>query len=465
MLKNFPEKAETLENIMGRLNEYGRNDIKNSRGRLFTYFYDPGINLLDQTSEIFLNFYNRNGMDYHAFPSTLKIENDVIAMMGSLMHGNDNLAGTFTTGGTESIMLAVKSARDKYFENHNGIPEIVMPVTAHPAFGKAAEYLGLKTVILPVNDKYIMDTEELKNSINDNTAMIVASAPSFPYGVIDPVKEASEIAMDKNKWLHVDACVGGMILPFLKDLEIGMEKFDFSLPGVSSISIDLHKYGFTPKGSSVILYKNRELRKHQIYVNARWPGYPMSNSGLQATKSAGPLAGTWAILNFLGRNGYDKLAEKTLKAYRIISKGISSSGFKIVGKPDATIFAFTGDNIFDTGVKMIENGWYPQIQPANVKMDLPPSVHLNICPVHLEVADEFLDTLKAIKNNNHNTDENKLEMLKLKNKYETVDKLVKMIKEDNNKTILFHILRNFDYNTGENIFRIITDEDFTASKN
>ncbi len=456
MLKRFPESGISINKINETLNEYGKNDIKNSRGRLFTYFYDPGLKELDDLSSILLKFYNRNGMDYHAFPSTLKIENDLIAMMVNLMHGNEDSAGTFTTGGTESILLAMKAARDKFMEENNGIPEIVAPITAHPAFSKAAQYLGMKIIKVPVNDNYIATADNINEFINDRTAAVIGSAPSFPYGGIDDIKGISDLACDKNLWLHVDACVGGMILPFLKNLGVKINDFDFKLPGISSMSIDLHKYGFTPKGSSVVLYKNRELRKRQIYVNADWPGYPMSNAGMQATKSAGPLAASWATINFLGLEGYTKLAEKTLKAYKKISDGIKKQGYNIVGKPDATIFAFSHDDkdIIDLGMKMIDNGWYPQIQPGNLSMNIPESIHLNMAPVHLDVADEFLEFFGEIDKNVKPKDKNIYKIDSLNHALETIKR---------EKSMLFRIIRCNDPEISEKIFLEMTDEDFTLT--
>jgi glutamate/tyrosine decarboxylase-like PLP-dependent enzyme len=464
MLKQFPERGLNIEEIHERIDSYGSKDIKNSKGRLFTYFYDPGLKELDNLQDIFLKFSNRNGMDYHAFPSTLRIENDVIGMMGSLLHGNDDVAGTFTTGGTESIILAMKAARDTFLENHSSMPEVILPVTAHPSFSKAAEYLGLAEKRIDVDSDYLADVDSIEKAITPNTAMIVGSAPSFPYGTMDPIKDLSNLALEHKIWLHVDACVGGMILPFLKRLGNKIPDFDFKLPGVASISVDLHKYGFTPKGSSVIMYKNESYRRHQIYVNARWPGYPMSNAGMQATKSAGPLAGTWAILNYLGFKGYTDLAAKTLSGYKTISSGIEDIGYEITGKPDATIFAFQDNNggIFSTGVKMIEKGWYPQIQPANKKLNLPSTIHLNICPVHLEAAPEFLHDLDNI----HKTlsGDSETEKLAINSISETAGYLADLIeKNPDKKTLFFHILYNLNPEKGEEIFRKITDRDFHAT--
>lgn len=402
MLRRLPKSSETMENVSAALDRYIEDDIKVKGGRLFTYLYDPGIEELSRANDIYVKFLNRNAMDYHAFPSTLRLENEVVSMIGSLLDGDDNVAGNFTTGGTESILIAVRAARDLFLEQKGKEirdPEIIIPVTAHPAFRKAAEYLRMKPVLMPVNSEtFLVETDILKNHINEKTAIIVASAPNFPYGGVDPIEQIGKVAEKNGIWLHIDACVGGMILPFLEKIGVEVKKWNFSVPGVSSISVDLHKYGYTPKGSSVILYRNKELRKHQLYVNADWPGYPMSNIGVQSTKSSAPLAASWAVLNYLGEEGYVNLARRTVNAKEQIVEGIMSLGYKIVGGAETTIFAFTNDeiDIFEVGSRLKEKGWFLQIQPGSTEMGMPPSLHLNSSPVHDKIAPEFLQSLKEV---------------------------------------------------------------------
>ncbi len=397
----MPERSSSMRIVRDKLKHYTEDDIEVKDGRLFTYLYDPDMKELREANDIFVEFLNRNGMDYHAFPSTLKIENDIVAMVGSLLNGDSDIAGNFTTGGTESILLAVKSSRDRFLEKNgkDGKPEMIIPVTAHPAFRKAAEYMGLKIVRIPVDPVSFFTTpSEVEESITENTAMIVASAPNFPYGIIDPVEEIGKIAEKHKVWLHVDACVGGMILPFLSLIGVKVKRWDFSVQGVSSISVDLHKYGFTPKGSSVILYRNHDLRRYQLYVNANWPGYPMSNVGIQSTKSAAPLAASWAVMNFLGINGYVNLARKTLEAKDRLVKGLAELGYDIVGSAETTIFAFTSKrvNLFRVAAELKAKGWFLQVQPGSEREDLPSSLHMNVSPIHVRIADEFLKDLKSI---------------------------------------------------------------------
>lgn len=470
-----------MEEIYQKLDNYAKDDVKPEGGRLFTYFYDSGVEDLKKFNEIYLRFLNKNGMDYRAFPSTLQLENDVVAMISSLLGGDDGVAGNFTTGGTESIMIAMKAARDLFLskeENSGKIPEIIIPVTAHPAFRKAAEYLGMKSVVVPVDkSSFLVDPDEVVKAIGDSTCVIVASAPSFPYGGIDPIEELGKISLKYNLWLHVDACVGGFILPFLKKLGISIKNFDFSVPGVNSISVDLHKYGFTPKGASVILYKNKKLRKHQLYVNASWPGYPMSNIGIQATKSAGPLAASWAILHYLGEDRYLELAKKSLRAKEKIAKGVQELGFQIVGNPESTIFAFSSDSldIFEVASILREKGWFLQVQPGSVELGIPPSLHLNSNPVHEKASEEFLKSLKEVvtelSSKKKLTFSERLGKLGIDleadlSKKENVVKLFTSpespLKKD--RTLLYEFIRHLPPDVIEEAFKEMVNDDFSPTK-
>lgn len=473
----MPERSSSMEAVRGQLGRYIENDIRIKDGRLFTYLYDPDLNELKEVGKIYEEFLNRNGMDYHAFPSTLRLENDIVAMVGSLLHGDDGIAGNFTTGGTESIILAVKSARDRFFEkNGDGRkPEIIIPVTAHPAFRKAAEYLGLRIVRIPVDPvSFMVNPSKIEESITQNTAIIVVSAPNFPFGIVDPVEDVGKIAEKHNIWLHVDACVGGMILPFLSQLGVKVKNWDFSVKGVSSISVDLHKYGFTPKGSSVILYRNNDLRRHQLYVNANWPGYPMSNVGIQSTKSAAPLAASWAVMNFLGNEGYLRLARRTLEAKEKLVKGLIEFGYRIVGNDETTILAFTSNNlnVFRVGNELKKRGWYLQVQPGSEKENFPPSLHLNVSPIHDRVYHEFLKDLGEITDNlkatNSGGEENEEIFKSIESVKEGKIKIIDLLKGTDNPSeyqqeILNEIIRLISPNVVESAFKDLVNEDFSPS--
>ena len=478
IIKKMPERSSSMETVREELYKYIESDIDVKDGRLFTYLYDPDMKNLREANEIFVEFLNRNGMDYHAFPSTLRIENDIVAMVGSLLNGDTNIAGNFTTGGTESILLAVKSARDMFLSRNrnNETPEIIIPVTAHPAFRKAAEYLGIKVIRVQVDrNTFRTIPGEIEKAITENTALIVTSAPNFPYGAIDPIEEIGEIAERHKIWLHVDACVGGMILPFLSMAGVEVRKWDFLVPGVSSISVDLHKYGFTPKGSSVILYRNHDLRRYQLYVNANWPGYPMSNVGIQSTKSAAPMAASWAVMNSLGIEGYVSLARKTLAAKDKIVNGLMELGYHIVGSPETTIFAFSSESvdIFRVGSELKKRGWFLQVQPGSESDGFPPSLHLNVSPVHVKVSDEFLGDLKAVthklKSEGKLEDQKKRVMEKITSIIDGKSSIREAMDEyensgGNSQDLLYEIIRQVSPHIVENAFRDMVNEDFRPSE-
>lgn len=400
MLKGLPQDGISLDNIRGYLDQFSRGDMSDESGRLFSYIYESGRADLEKMKEFYLEFMNKNALDFTVFPSSLKLENDIVAMTGSLLNGDSSVVGNFTSGGTESIMLAVKTARD-YFISKNGKsstkPELIMPNTAHPAFVKAAHYFSLELKIVPVNRKtYKVEQSEVINAVTDRTAMIVGSAPSYPTGIIDSIEELGDIAGDNNLWLHVDACLGGFILPFLKLLGQDIPDFDFSVKGVNSMSVDLHKYGYTPKGASVVLYRNRDLRIHQLFTNASWPGYPIANTTLQSTRSTGPQAAAWATLNYLGVKGYRQLATKVMSARAKLMTGLKELGYETLGNPQASVVAFQNDNIdiFALADLMKNDGWYIQVQPGSEELGYAASLHMTLTAAHDDSISGFLDSLR-----------------------------------------------------------------------
>jgi len=257
----------------------------------------------------------------------------------------------------------------------------------------------MKVVRAGIDERMKVDVEDVKQLLSPRTALIVGSAPNYPFGVVDEIEALSDVALDKGVWLHVDACLGGFILPFFKKLGEKVPEFDFSLEGVSSISADYHKYGFCPRGASVILYRNSELREGQIFVMASWPGYPLVNTAVLSTRSAGPLAATWAVVNFLGYDGYLSLAEKTLIAKRRLIDGLKKIGLELIGEPESSVLAFTSDkiNLFRVSSIMAEKGWYVQSQPGSRELGFPKSLHFTVIPAHADVAEEFLEDMgKAV---------------------------------------------------------------------
>ena len=343
-------------------------------------------------------FMDKTMLDFTTFPSLLKMENDVVGMAASLLNGDERTVGSFTYGGTESIMLALKAARDK-FQKEKGkdvVPELVIPATGHPAFWKSSEYLGYRVLRAKLDDELRVDVDHVSELVSEKTAIIVGSAPNYPFGMVDDIKALSDIAVDTGVWLHVDACLGGFSLLFFRMLGEKVPDFDFSLEGVSSISADFHKYGFSPRGASVVLYREAKLREGQIFVMASWPGYPLVNTAVLSTRSAGTLAAAWAVIKYLGKEGYLKLAEKMLYAKRKLIEGLPRMGLELIGKPEGSVLAFTSDdvNLFDVSSLMAEMGWYVQSQPGSRHLGFPRSLHFSVNPGHADVIDAFLEDMR-----------------------------------------------------------------------
>ncbi len=386
--------------ILKKLDELSSNDLEPEGGKLFSHIYDPGLDELKELSkEAYLKYLDKTMLNFSIYPSILKMEREIVSIVKSLFNGGDEAVGNYTYGGTESIFLALKTARD-YMKKKKDIskPNIVIPYTGHPAFIKSAQYLGIEVRFASLTDEYTADINDMKEKIDRDTIAIIGSAPSYPYGTMDDITALSELALEEDVWLHVDACIGGFVLPFLRELGQDIPPFDFTLEGVKSISVDLHKYGYSPKGGSIILYRNRELRLHQIYINASWPGYPLVNTTVLSSRSAGPLAAAYATLKYLGYEGYLSLTKKILEARQTIVKGLRDMGFEILGKPVSSIVAFTSNDIdlFILAEKMKERGWYLQLQPGSAELGFPTSIHLTISPIHSETAKKFIEELRIL---------------------------------------------------------------------
>ncbi|HSW36435.1 MAG TPA: aspartate aminotransferase family protein [Candidatus Limnocylindrales bacterium] len=391
----FPQKGMPGEDVMTALRSLKSGDSDWKNGRMFSLIYNAGEDVARVAEDAYCAFVVENGLSPFAFPSLLKMENEVVAMLADLFHGDAEVVGNMTSGGSESIIVAAKAARDyaRAKKPHITQPELLMPLSAHPAFNKAAHYLGLKTVIVPTDKKTLAaDVNALRQAITDNTVLMIGSAPSYPHGIIDPIADLAEIAAKKDIWMHVDACVGGLILPFVEMLGYPIPTFDFRIPGVCSISADIHKYGFTPKGASAILYRNPELRQHQIFAYADWPGGVYATPNVSGSRPGGPIASSWATLKYLGIDGYLKLHQKSMESTRKLIAGVEAiPGLHVLGKPPATVFAIGSDtlNVFALGERMKEHRWYIDSQ------HLPPCLHMTISPIHATIVESFLGDLRT----------------------------------------------------------------------
>jgi sphinganine-1-phosphate aldolase len=320
------------------------------------------------------------------------MQSDVVSMVSELLHGDKEAAGFMTTGGTESLLLAVKAARARGRERGIAAPEMIVPTTAHASFEKAALYFGVESIRVPVGADFRADPAAMAAKVTSNTVLIVGSAPAYPQGVIDPIGEIAAIARAADINCHVDACMGGITLPMLERLGYPIAPFDFRVPGVTSISVDLHKYGYTAKGASVILHRNRELRRQQTFVTDNWLGGLYGSSGILGTKSGGPIAAAWAVMNYLGEEGYLRLTKAARDATEALLKGLRSvPGCRVLGEPEATHAAFTFDDVdaFGVGQALLQRGWFLDQQKP------PPSLHCTVNAVHGPVIGSFIADLKA----------------------------------------------------------------------
>jgi glutamate/tyrosine decarboxylase-like PLP-dependent enzyme len=393
------------EAVLGHLSDLKAADLDWKSGRAYAYVYDAGSDIEETGRRAFGDYLFQNALDPTAFPSVLAIENDLVAIGARHLGGDDETAGTFTSGGTESIMLAVKAARDQARTLRPGItaPEMVLPVTGHAAFHKAADYLGLKVVPTDIDPVTMAaDPRAVEAAITENTIMIVGSAPSYAHGVIDPIPELAVIAEARGIWLHVDACVGGWLLPFCRRLsethpalDFTGPSFDFRVPGVTSMSVDLHKYAFTPKGASVVLYRNRELRRFQFFTCTQWTGYSVINTTVQSSRSGGPLAAAWAVLHRIGDAGYLDLARRTLEGTRRLVQGIEEiDGLSVLGRPDFCMVAAASRevSVFHIVDAMAARGWY--VQPQLAFAQSPESIHISLSPKNAEQVEPLLAALR-----------------------------------------------------------------------
>lgn len=382
-------KEQLLEEIR-RLQE---QDANWKGGKTWSLVYYGGEEITDLLKEAYLAYFHGNALNPLAFPGLRKLENEVTAMTAALLGGGTEARGSLTSGGTESILMAVKTARDLAGSKRPLLdnPEMVVPISAHPAFLKAAHYLGVKTVCVPVGPDFRAEIDAVRSAVNDNTVLIVGSAPSYPQGVIDPIEELAALALEKGICCHVDACLGGFMLPFIERLGYPVTPFDFRVPGVSSISADLHKYGFAAKGASAIVYRDKDLRRYQYFALADWPGGLFGSPTMTGTRPGGTIAAAWAVMKFLGEEGYLKLAGMSMDSTRALMEGISAiDELQILGKPAMSVFSFgsASVDINLVGDAMEARGWHMDLQQN------PSCLHLMVTPAHTGVVDQFLNDLQ-----------------------------------------------------------------------
>ncbi len=392
----IPEKSQPKTRILTALKEMKEGDADFRTGRVWSLVYHGGAKHEKLLQDAYNLYINENFLNPMAFKSLKRMEREVVAMTANMLHGDDQVVGTMTSGGTESIMMAVKAARDRARARKPWIlrPELVGPKSLHVAFLMACHYLGVKFVGVPVGDDYRCNLKALKRKISHNTVLIAASATQFPQGVVDPIPEIGEIARKKKIPFHVDACIGGFILPWLEKQGRPLPTWDFRVPGVTSMSADVHKYGYASKGASVIAYRTMDYLKHQFFVATNWSGGIYASPSMPGTKPGGAIAAAWASMNYMGEQGYLKMAREAMAATEKLIAGIEAiDGIEVVGEPDATLVAYKSSDpdmdIYAVADQLVKRGWHPDRQ------QYPSSIHVTVMAHHAPIIDDYLADLRS----------------------------------------------------------------------
>jgi sphinganine-1-phosphate aldolase len=392
LIDALPEDGVPAADILAELLALRDADLPTHGGRLFAYVYDPAVEGLDAlTASAYALAAHVNGLDPTAFPSLLVTENALVGAAARLLGGGPETVGTVTGGGTESLMLAVKAARDAHPEI--AAPRLVVPETAHAAFLKAAHYLRVEVDRVPVDPVTLKAVPAaMRQAITEDTVLVACSAPSYAHGVVDPVAEIAAAAAARRVRCHVDACFGGWTLPYLRRLGLPVPAFDLAVDGVTSISVDLHKYAYAPKGVSVLLHATAALRRPQYFASADWPGYTMLNQGIASTRSGGPIAAAYATLRHLGESGYRRLAARTLGAVRSLAEAVrATDGLRLLVEPETTVICLAsvdpGLDVFVLADELAARGWHTQ--PQLGYGHLPPTIHLTVTAAVAPTADAF----------------------------------------------------------------------------
>ena len=389
----FPESGLAPADLFHEMEAARASDVDWRRGRVALYVHYAGDDVLEVAKEAYARFFSENGLGLKAFPSLRKFEDEVIGWTSDLLGASSDATGVMTSGGTESIFLAMKTARDwaRVERPQVKTPEIVLPISAHPAFDKAAHYLCMNVRRIAVGADFRADTAAMTAAVGPNTIVLVGSAPSFPYGVIDDIPALARLATANGLWLHVDACVGGFLSPFVRRLGYPLPPYDFSIDGVRSISADLHKYGFAAKGASILLLSTRSLRSHLTFEFDNWPRGKYSAATFAGSRPGGAIAAAWAVMRYLGIEGYMRLARSIMEARdRLVLEIARIPGLYVVGAPDLSIVAIAARDldIYAVAEKMEERGWFIST------MSNPPGIHLGMLTLaHVKHLDEYLRDL------------------------------------------------------------------------
>ena len=396
MHKALPKRGTDWDSLRDEMIELGKGDVDWRRARTAVYVFNAGEDVLRVAKEAYALYQSENALGPAAFPSLRRMEDEVVSMGLSLLHAPERACGDMTSGGSESIFLAVKACREQARTAGRDVSRgrLVLPRSAHPAFDKAAQVLGLRGQRVPVAADLRADPQAMTNALDDDVLMIVGSAPCFPYGLIDPIGELAALALERDVWLHVDACVGGYFAPFARMNGVDVPPFDFEVPGVRSISADLHKYGYAAKGASTLFHVTEEQRAHQVFQFDDWPAGGMTTNTAAGTRPGGAIAGAWAVMHYLGVEGYREKARQVCDTRERLARAVAESGeLHVHGAPQLGLIAYGSDTLdpFAIWGRLAKRGWFTGLVTE------PRGIHLMLSPAHAEVVDEYLaDLMSAI---------------------------------------------------------------------
>jgi glutamate/tyrosine decarboxylase-like PLP-dependent enzyme len=391
----LPQRGLARDEIVAHLDALKTADVRWREGRAFSLAYHAGDDVTGVAEEAYRRFSTENALNTDAFPSLRRIQADVVDIVGGWLGAGADGAGFMTTGGTESLLMAVKAARERG-RKERGItkPNVVLPASAHAAFEKGCYYFGLESRRIPVGADWRADPDAMAAAIDDDTVLVVGSAPQYPQGVIDPIPAIAALAIERDISCHVDACMGGVTLTYLRRLGQDVPPWNFEVPGVTSMSVDLHKYGYTAKGASVIMYRSKALRSYQTYLTDNWLGGFYGSSGVLGTRSGGPMAAAWAVLHYLGDDGYLRLTAAARRACEQLAAVIDGMPELVLrAQPEVTLVAFGATDtarldVFAVADELWRRGWYVDRQGP------PPSLHCTVNAVHDGLIDAFADDLR-----------------------------------------------------------------------
>lgn len=397
--QRLPESPPSFDEILAELATYKEHDADWRGGKVWSLVYHPGDAFSDFLKKAHQLYFSENALNPMAFKSLRRMEAEVVRMTATMLNGGPEATGTMTTGGTESVLMAVKAYRERGKKRGITKPEMVLPESAHVAFDKAGHYFGVKLRKAPLDRDFKVDMAALRKLVNKNTVMLVGSAPQYPQGVVDPIPELSVLALEKGLPLHVDACIGGFVLPWLERLGQKVVPWDFRVPGVTSISADVHKYGFAPKGASVIVYRSMDYLKHQFFITTDWSGGVYASATMPGTKPGGAIAAAWAAMVGMGEAGYLAHTAKTIEACHRLKAGIAAiPAIQVLGSPESSLIAWTSEgydtdaprvDVYAVAEQLTARGWSVDRQ------QYPASVHLTVTSNHLPVVDLYLADLRA----------------------------------------------------------------------